>query len=175
VDEYKFPTLELPEDFFEQVTQLQAEGCAVNLNTLLSRRLLEHLTLDRLSTWLDAVDQVYLLIAKHHRLDFSRQELLDFFAGIAPIWEEPDQFFHLQVDNCIKPAVFPWNQLAPTCEWGTNLVNVLPDGGLSLCAMDPPLVHLKQPSDLGGAVKEHYVDRHRHGRSTCPFVQFAAD
>jgi hypothetical protein len=173
VDEYKFPRVELPADFFEQVTKLQTEGCVVNLNVLLSKHLLEHLTLTRLREWLGAADQVYLLIPKHYDLDFSRQELHGFFDRVSAIWEEPDRFFHLQVDSCIKPQVFPWNQLAPTCGWGSNLVHVLPDGGMALCTMDEPLLRLERADQIGGAVQRFYVEHQQAGRSCCPYIAFA--
>jgi hypothetical protein len=172
VDEYKFPPLRLPGDFFEQVTRLQAEGVVTSLNVLLSHKLLDHLTLPRLRRWLGVVDQVNLIIPKHHPLDFSRADLLAFFERIAPIWEEPDRFFHLQLDNCIKPEVFPWNQLQPTCDWAERLVNVLPDGGLSLCAMDAPQMHLNGADSFLPGIEHYYLEQRQVGRSRCPFIRF---
>lgn len=174
VDEYKFPTLRLPADFFTVVTRLQAEGTVASLNVLLSRKLLDHLTLPRLRRWLGIADQVYLLVPKHHKLDFSRAELMAFFARTAPIWEEPDRFFHLQLDNCIKPEVFPWNQLTPTCDWGENLVNVLPDGGLALCAMDEPKTHLNGAGALLPVIHRYYTAERQKGRTHCPFITFGS-
>jgi hypothetical protein len=175
VDEYKFPRLKLPEDFFDQVTNLQAEGCVVSLNVLLSKHMLEHLTLPRLRGWLSSADQVFLLIPKHYDLDFSRAELHAFFDGISAIWEEPDRFFHLQVDSCIRPQVFPWNQLAPTCGWASNLVHILPDGGMALCTMDDPLLKLERPDEIAGAVRRFYVEHQQAGRSCCPYMAFAGN
>ena len=172
VDEYKFPSLRLPPDFFAVVTRLQAEGTAASLTVLLSRRILDHLTLPRLRRWLGIADQVNLIVPKHHKLDFSRAELMTFFAQIAPIWEEPDRFFHLMLDNCIKPEVFPWNQLAPTCDWAENLVNVLPDGGLALCAMEEPQTHLNGADALLPSVHRYYSEQRQDGRSHCPFITF---
>lgn len=174
VDEYKFPTLRLPADFFAVVTRLQAEGTVASLNVLLSKKILDHLTLPRLRRWLGIADQVYLVVPKHHRLDFSRQELLTFFEAVAPIWEEPDRFFHLQLDNCIKPEVFPWNQLTPTCDWAENLVNVLPDGGLALCAMDEPQTHLNGADKLLPIIHRYYTEQRQNGRAHCPFIEFGA-
>ena len=48
VDEHKFPSLRLPVEVLEQITQLQSEGCRVNLNLLLSKAMLESLTVPRL-------------------------------------------------------------------------------------------------------------------------------
>jgi hypothetical protein len=172
VDEYKFPSLRLPAEFFPQVTRLQAEGAVTGLNVLLSRKLLVHLTLPRLRRWLGVADQLYLLVPKHHPLDFSRAELKEFFDRIAPIWEEPDRFFHLQLDNCIKPEFFPWNQLAPTCDWAERLVNVLPDGGLALCAMDQPQAHLNGAVSFLPSIERYYIEQRRVGRSRCPFISF---
>lgn len=174
LDEYKFPSLRLPPDFFAVVTRLQAEGTVASLTVLLSRKILEHLTLPRLRRWLGIADQVNLIVPKHHRLDFTRAELLAFFEGIAPIWEQPDRFFHLLLDNCIKPEVFPWNQLAPTCDWAENLVNVLPDGGLALCAMDEPKVHLNGADALLPIVHRYYTEQRQDGRAHCPFITFQA-
>jgi len=173
VDEYKFPRLRLPSDFFEQVTRLQAEGPVVSLNLLLSHRLLAHLTLPRLRRWLGLADQVSLLIPKHYTLDFSRQELLDLFDRLAPLWEEPDRFFHLQVDSCIKPQVFPWNQLYPSCEWADEQINILPDGQACFCAMDKPFATLQDSRELPDVVQAAYVEQHQEGRSICPFIEFA--
>lgn len=173
IDEYKFPSMSPPSDFFEVVTQLQAEGVVVNLNVMLSKPMLEHLTLARLRRWLGSADQVYLIVPKHYTLDFSREDLLAFFARLSPIWEDPDRFFHLQVDNCIKPEVFPWNQLTPSCEWAENLVNILPDGGLTLCAMDVPQVRLTTSGDLLGTIDRYYIERRHTSRSRCPFIDFA--
>jgi len=172
IDEYKFPSLELPGDFFDQITKLQSEGVVANLNVLLSKRLLKYLTLGRLRRWLGIADQVYLVVPKHYPLDFTRNDLLKLFDRIAPVWENPDRFFRLQIDNCIRPEVFPWNQLTPNCEWGENLVNILPDGGLTLCPMDKPQVHLESSNEFLPAINRYYIAERRKTRSRCPFIDF---
>ena len=174
VDEYKFPALRIPTHFFKQITQLQSEGCVVNLNLLLGRALLDGLTVPRLRRWLGIVDQIHLLVPKHVALDFSRTDLDVFFDRIAPIWESEERFFHLHVDSCIKPALFPWNLLTSGCEEAANLVNVLPDGGMAQCALDEPLVRIQNPADLVEAIQKYYVDESQAARPTCPEIGFLA-
>lgn len=172
LDEFKFPRLRLPEDYFDQVMLLQSEGIVVNLNVLLTRTMLSHLNASKLQDWLGVADQVYLMIPKHFKLDFTREDLLSFFDRISSIWEHPDRFFHLQVDNCIRPEVFPWNQLNPNCEWAENLVNILPDGGLTLCAMDIPQAQLDSSGEFLAAINRYYVEQRQESRSRCPFIEF---
>ena len=172
IDVFKFPGLDLPSDFFDQVTQLQSEGIVVNLNVLLSKALLTDLTPTLLQEWLGVADQVYLVVPKHYNLDFKRQDLLAFFESISSIWEQPDRFFHLQIDNCIRPEVFPWNQLSPNCEWAESLVNILPDGGLTLCAMDIPQVRLESSGELLDAINRYYIEQRQQSRNRCPFIEF---
>jgi len=142
------------------------------LNVLMSRALFDHLTAKRLQEWLGNADQVYLVIPKHYNLDFTREDLLAFFDSISSIWEHPDRFFHLQIDNCIRPEIFPWNQLTPTCDWAESLVNILPDGGLALCPMDIPQVQLDSSGQLLDAINRYYVEQRQQTRNRCPFIAF---
>lgn len=172
VDEHRFPSLRLPTEVLEQITQLQSEGCRVNLNLLLSKAMLESLMVPRLKRWLGIADQIYLLIPKHVRLDFTRADMLAFFDRISPIWESAEKFFHLHVDSCIKPEMFPWNLLTTGCEEAANLVNVLPDGGLAQCALDDPFVRLASADEFSAAVSKFYIDEPDSARPTCPEIEF---
>lgn len=175
VDEHRFPSLRLPTDVLKQITRLQSEGCVVSLNVMLSKALLDRLTMPRLRRWLGIADQIYLRIPRHVQLDFSKADMMAFFDRISPIWESADKFFHLHLDGCIKPAIFPWNLLTTACEEASILVNVLPDGGLAQCALDDPFLHLEKPDELPGAVSKFYVDEPSAARLTCPEIEFLPD
>jgi hypothetical protein len=173
VDAVRFPSLRLPREFFALATHLQAEGCAVGLHVMLSKAMLDGLTLPRLRRWLAQADVVHLLVPRGGEVDFTRAQLAHFFQRIAPLWEKPDRFFHLQVDRCIKPQFFPWNQLEQTCPGTDDALNLRPDGGLSFCAVDLPFTFLADPGDLANTVSEHFHQNAALHRSTCPNIRFA--
>ena len=175
VDAQRFPRLRIPREFFALATLLQAEGCVVGLHVMLSKPMLDGLTLPRLRRWLAQADVVRLLVPRGGEVDFTRQELSLFFERIAPLWEKPDRFFHLQVDRCIKPQFFPWNQLEQTCPGTDDALNLRPDGGLSFCAVDLPFTFLACPGDLANTVSEHYSQNAALHQSTCPNIRFAPD
>jgi hypothetical protein len=184
-DEFKFEDQSRLIDLLRAADILKDQGLTVNVNVLLSKRLIEEFGNGLLDLLLARADSVYLLLPKGYRADFSSDEFLQFVDWLFPLLTHFEIFSRVSLDNCIKPFLHPFSTVYTHCERGHDVVAVGPGGELAYSVFDDPYAVLQAPGDLPAVVGEMF-SRHESlqtsderdsqicaRRGSCPFIRLA--
>lgn len=182
-DEFKFPTQVIPEDFLRAVRFLKAEIPLVNVNVLLTKRIMQELKTGSLRKLLDYADSLYLLMPKGHPADFSHREFAEFLGWLLPLLDDYSLFQRVSLDNCLRPFIPVLAPVYPHCERGHQIVAVGPGGELAYSVYDTPFAVLNHPTEFIEVFEQMFAATPESGRSTkaewlcegktaCPWIEF---
>lgn len=183
-DQFKFEDQSRLVDLLSAADALKDHGPKVNLNVLLSKRLIEEFRNGLLGALLEHADSVYLLLPKGYPSDFSRDEFLQFVNWLSPVLTDFELFSRVSLDNCIKPFLRPFSAAYPHCERGHHVVAVGPRGEVGYSVFDDPYAVLRTPEDFTAVVREMFSGQGDWERPAerdaqlceklgfCPFIRF---
>ncbi len=170
-DEYKVDINNNIKSFLKAIIKLKNYVKVVNINLLLTKQVLK-IGVDLIKNMSPNVDSIYLIVPKLVQLDFTKEELIEFLSKIKNYFISFETFSKINIDNCIKPFIYPFSELVPYCERGRSLIFINSWGEVSYCAFDVPFTKVDSDIEFINVVKNRYRKDLQEPVRICPFINF---
>ncbi|MBN1479672.1 hypothetical protein JXA70_05330 [candidate division KSB1 bacterium] len=182
-DEFKINNLKFA-PFVEAVCSLKKYVKQVNLNILLTKRLIAELKNGLLEKLLRHADSCYLLLPKCYPTDFSRQDFYDFLKWFLLFIQNFTIFSKVHLDKCIRPYIFPFSEVYSNCQDCFQSVTIGPGGEIGYCTYEFPYAVLEKPVNFlkilrqmvdvksAGAMDRYEACTHPRDHPFCRHISF---
>lgn len=157
--------------FLNAIKKLKSYIKIVNVNLLLTKQVID-MQIELIKKVLYYADSIYLIVPKLIQLDFKKEQLIGFLFKVRSQFMNFETFVKINIDNCIKPSIYPFSALVPYCERGRNLISMNPFGGLSYCTFDTPFIEVNNDIEFIKVVNDCYKKHPQGFTKRCPFIKF---
>ena len=115
-------------------------------------------------------DSIHIIIPKRIRLGYTEERIIQLFSDIKKQFFDFKRFSKINIDNCIKPFIYPFSELVSYCEYARGIISMDSFGGVSFCAFDKPFTIVNNSLEFITAVKNRYKTCLEKPVKRCPFI-----